>query len=250
MRSLLKNLLLLRKSGLAIAFAVSLAQVGFAQTAAITGTVRDQSGGTIAGAEVTATQTATNEKRSATSDKSGNYVISLLPIGSYEVTVAALKGFKTESRTIELHVSDRSTLDFNLAIGNKSESVVVTSEASLVQAESSSTGTVVDNKRIEEVPLNGRQFQTLAELVPGVNDPAFGSSLGFRGGINIDGTREEENGFLLDGVDIVENVVKSVALRPSVDFVDEFKVDTGTYSAEFGRFGGGQVRATTKSGGN
>ncbi len=127
---------------------------------------------------------------------------------------------------------------------------MVIADVSLVQTESSSTGEVVDNKRIEEVPLNGREFQNLAELVPGVNDPAFGSSLGFRGGINIDGTREEENGFLLDGVDIVENVVKSVALRPSVDFVDEFKVDTGSYSAEFGIFGGGQVRATTKSGTN
>jgi len=248
-RELNSGLLFLRKSSLAIGLWVFLGPLAFAQTAAVTGTVRDQTGGTVSEVLVTATQTATNEKRSAITDKSGNYVIPLLPIGAYDV-VAALKGFKTESRTIELHVSDRSTLDFNLTVGNLSEKVTVTSEASLVQAESSSTGTVVDNTRIEEAPLNGRQFQNLAELVPGVNSPAFGSSLGFRGGINIDGTREEQNGFLLDGVDIVENVVKSVALRPSVDFVDEFKVDTGTYSAEFGRFGGGQVRATTKSGNN
>ncbi len=239
----------LRKSSLAIGLLVSLAHLAFGQTAAITGTVKDPSGGAISGVQITATQTATNEKRSATTDRDGSYVISLLPIGGYGVT-AAISGFKTEQRTIELHVSDRSTVDFNLAIGEVSERVVVESGASLVQTESSSTGAVVDNKRIEEVPLNGRQFQNLAELVPGVNDPAFGSSLGFRGGINIDGAREEENGFLLDGVDIVENVVKSVALRPSVDFVDEFKVDTGTYSAEYGIFGGGQVRATTKSGTN
>ena len=195
MRSLLKHLLLLSKSALAIAFLVSLGPLCSAQTAAITGTVRDQSGGTVSGAEVTATQAATNEKRSTTTDKSGSYVISLLPIGDYEVT-AARTGFQTEVRTILLHVSDRSDLDFKLAIGNRSESVVVTSEASLVQAESSSTGTVVDNKRIEEVPLNGRQFQTLAELVPGVNDPAFGSSLGFRGGINIDGSPRGGERFL------------------------------------------------------
>ncbi len=237
------------KSSLAIGLFVSFAQLAFAQTAAITGTVKDPSGGAIAGVQVTATQTATNEKRSTTTGRDGSYVISLLPIGGYDVT-AAISGFRTEQRTLELHVSDRSTLDFDLAIGEVSEKVVVTSGASLVQTESSSTGAVVDNERIEEVPLNGRQFQNLAEMVPGVNDPAFGSSLGFRGGINIDGAREEENGFLLDGVDIVENVVKSVALRPSVDFVDEFKVDTGTYSAEYGIFGGGQVRATTKSGSN
>src|ERR1700722_19230383 len=147
MRSSLKLTLFLRKLSLAIAFGMSLGQLGFAQTAAITGAVRDQSGGLVEGAQVTATQTATKEKRSAITDKSGNYVIPLLPIGGYDVT-AALTGFKTESRTIELHVSDRSTLDFSLTIGEVSEKVTVTSEASLVQAESSSTGTVVDNKRI------------------------------------------------------------------------------------------------------
>src|SRR5580658_1425828 len=239
----------LRNSTLVIGLFLALTHAGFGQTATITGVVKDPSGGAISGVRVTATQTATNEQRVATTGKDGSYVMSLLPIGGYDVT-AAISGFKTEQRAIELHVSDRSTLDFDLAIGNVAEKLQVTADASLVQTESSSTGAVVDNKRIEEVPLNGRQFQNLAELVPGVNDPAFGSSLGFRGGINIDGAREEENGFLLDGVDIVENVVKSVALRPSVDFVDEFKVDTGTYSAEYGIFGGGQVRATTKSGGN
>ena len=248
-RYLNAGMTVIRKLGLVTCLLVSFGLIAFAQTADITGTVTDQSGGAISGVQVTATQTATTQKRSVTTDKNGNYVISLLPIGGYDVT-AAISGFKTELRTVELHVSDRSTVDFSLTVGQISEKIVVTSGAPLVQTESSSTGEVVDNKRIEEVPLNGRQFQNLAELVPGVNEPAFGSSLGFRGGINIDGAREEENGFLLDGVDIVENVVKSVALRPSVDFVDEFKVDTGTYSAEFGIFGGGQVRATTKSGTN
>jgi hypothetical protein len=141
-------------------------------------------------------------------------------------------------------------VDFSLSIGNVSERVVVTSDAPLVQTESSSTGAVVENKRIEEVPLNGRQFQSLALLVPGVSDPAPGSSLGFRGGINIAGTRAEMTGFTLDGVDIVENVVKSLSFKPSVDMIEEFKVETGTYSAEFGRTAGGQVRATTKAGTN
>lgn len=179
---------LLRKASLVISLAASLAQIALGQTAAITGVVKDPSGAAISGVQITATQTATNEKRSAATGRDGSYVITLLPIGSYDVT-AAITGFKTEQRTVELHVSDRSTLDFDLAIGNVAEKVDVTVEAPLVQAESSSTGAVVDNKRIEEVPLNGRQFQNLAELVPGVNDPAFGSSLGFRGGINIDGTR-------------------------------------------------------------
>src|ERR1700677_1173743 len=174
----------LRNSVLAIGLLLALAHAGFGQTATITGVVTDASGGAVSGVRITATQTATNEQRAATTDKDGSYVISLLPIGGYSVT-AAISGFKTEQRTLELHVSDRSTLDFNLTIGNVAEKLMVTADAPLVQAESSSTGAVVDNKRIEEVPLNGRQFQNLAELVPGVNDPAFGSSLGFRGGINI-----------------------------------------------------------------
>ena len=126
----------------------------------------------------------------------------------------------------------------------------MTGEVPLIQAESSSTGAVVENKRIEEVPLNGRQFQNLALLVPGTTDPAQGSSLGFRGGINVAGTRAEMTGFTLDGVDIVENLVKALSFKPSVDMIQEFKVDTSTYSAEYGRTAGGQVRATTKSGTN
>ncbi|HEX4273788.1 MAG TPA: TonB-dependent receptor [Bryobacteraceae bacterium] len=228
---------------------MSLAHVAFGQTAAISGAVKDQTGGAISGVQITATQTATAQKRSTTTDKNGNYVISLLPIGDYQVA-AAQSGFKTDVRTVELRVGDRSTVEFNLAIGNVAEQINVTGEVPLIQAESSSTGAVVENKRIEEVPLNGRQFQNLALLVPGTTDPAQGSSLGFRGGINVAGTRTEMTGFTLDGVDIVENLVKALSFKPSVDMIQEFKVDTSTYSAEYGRTAGGQVRATTKSGTN
>ena len=228
---------------------LTFAQAALAQTAAISGVVRDQSGGTISGVQITATQSATAQKRSTKTDKNGGFVISLLPVGEYQVA-AAQNGFKTDVRSIELRVGDRSSLDFNLAIGNVSEQIVVNSEAPLIQSESSSTGAVVDNKRIEEVPLNGRQFQNLALLVPGTTDPAPGSSLGFRGGINVAGTRAEMTGFTLDGVDIVENLVKALSFKPSVDMIQEFKVDTSTYSAEYGRTAGGQVRATTKSGTN
>src|SRR5262249_32879750 len=182
-------------------------------------------------------------------DKNGIYVISLLPIGEYEVA-AAQPGFKTDVRAIELRVGDRSSVDFDLAIGNVAEQIVVSADVPLIQAEPSSTGAVVENKRIEEVPLNGRQFQNLALLVPGTTDPAQGSSLGFRGGINVAGTRAEMTGFTLDGVDIVENLVKALSFKPSVDMIQEFKVETSTYAAEYGRVAGGHIRATTKSGTN
>jgi len=233
----------------AIGLLVVLAQAAFGQTAAISGVVTDQSGGAISGVAITATQTATAQKRSTLTDKNGNYVLSLLPIGDYEI-VAAQPGFKTDVRTAQLRVGDRSSVDFALAIGDVAERILVSAEAPLVQAESSATGAVVDNKRIREMPLNGRQFQNLALLVPGTTDPAQGSSLGFRGGINVAGTRSEMTGFTLDGVDIVENLVKALSFKPSVDTIEEFRVDTSTYSAEYGRTAGGQVRATTKSGTN
>ena len=220
----------LRGSLLAASLLLSLPCVALAQTAAISGVVRDQTGGAISDVQITATQSATAQKRATKTDRNGGFVISLLPVGEYEVA-AAQTGFKTDVRTIELRVGDRSSLDFNLAIGNVSEQIVVNSEAPLIQAESSSTGAVIDNKRIEEVPLNGRQFQNLALLVPGTTDPAPGSSLGFRGGINVAGTRAEMTGFTLDGVDIVENLVKALSFKPSVDMIQEFKVDTSTYSA-------------------
>lgn len=239
----------LRNSGLAIGLLASFAHVAFAQTATISGAVTDQSSGAIAGVVVTATQTATAQKRSAVTDKNGNYVISLLPIGKYEIA-AAQPGFKTDLRTVDLRVGDRSSVDFALAVGDVAEQIEVKGVVPLVQAESSSVGAVVENKRIEEVPLNGRQFQNLALLAPGVSESAEGSSLGFRGGLNVAGTREEMTAFTLDGVDIVENVVKAISFKPSVDMIEEFKVETSTYSAEYGRAAGGQVRATTKSGTN
>lgn len=237
------------KTTLAVGLLVVLARAAFGQTAAISGVVRDQSGGAISGVEIAATQTATAQKRATLTDKNGNYVLSLLPIGDYQI-VAAHPGFKTDVRTAQLRVGDRSSVDFDLALGDVAEKVLVSAEAPLVQAESSSTGAVVDNKRIAEIPLNGRQFQNLALMVPGTTDPAPGSSLGFRGGINVAGTRSEMTGFTLDGVDIVENLVKALSFKPSVDTIQEFRVDTSTYSAEYGRTAGGQVRATTKSGTN
>ena len=238
---------------LPFAFATGLSLVAvapaFCQTGAVSGTVTDPTGAAISGVQITATQPATAQKRLTRTDRNGQYVISLLPVGEYEIS-AAQPGFKTDVRTVGLRVGDRSSVDFALALGNVSEQVIVNSEAPLVQAESSSTGAVVENKRIEEVPLNGRQFQNLALLVPGTTDPAQGSSLGFRGGINVAGTRAEMTGFTLDGVDIVENLVKALSFKPSVDMIQEFKVDTSTYSAEYGRTAGGQVRASTKSGTN
>src|SRR5439155_12983643 len=130
------------------------------------------------------------------------------------------------------------------------EKLSVTGTGPLVQSETSSIGTVIENKRIVELPLSGRDFQNLAMLVPGTANAAQGSSLGFRGGIAVAGTRDAMTGFTLDGVDIVNGLVKAISFKPSVDMIQEFKVETSTYSAQYGRTAGGQVVVTTKSGTN
>jgi outer membrane receptor protein involved in Fe transport len=221
----------------------------FAQTAAISGTVKDQSGALVPGVQITVTHTETAQKRSAVTDERGDYLVPLLPVGNYEV-LAAQPGFKTSVRRAELQVGDTSRVDFELSIGQATEHVLVTEAVPLVQSESSSVGTVVENRRIVELPLNGREFQNLTLLVPGTANPAQGSTLGFRGGITVAGTREEMTSFTLDGVDIVSGLVKAISFKPSIDMIQEFKVQTSTYSAEFGRTAGGQITATTKSGTN
>lgn len=221
-----------------------------AQTTTVSGTVKDQSGAVLPGVQVTVTNPATSLTRSVVTNERGDYVIPLLPAGNYTVT-AELPGFKSESRQgVALQVDQRLSLNFDLQVGELSEKLLVTEAAPLVQSESSSVGAVVENKRIVELPLNGREFQNLTLLVPGTANPAQGSGLGFRGGITVAGTREYMTGFTLDGVDIVSGLVKAISFKPSVDMIQEFKVQTSTYSAEYGRTAGGQITATTKSGTN
>lgn len=221
----------------------------FGQSAAVSGTVTDQNGGVIPGVGLALTQVATGQKRQVVSNERGEYVVPVLPTGEYEIA-ASLPGFKTSVRKVELRVDDRSQVNFQLTVGEITEHIAVIDAPPLLQAETSSIGTVIENKRIVELPLNGRDFQNLALLVPGTANPAQGSSLGFRGGIAVAGTRDAMTSFTLDGVDIVNGLVKAISFKPSIDMIQEFKVETSTYSAEYGRTAGGQVVATTKSGTN
>src|SRR5215831_20449492 len=223
--------------------------LAFSQAATLSGTVKDQSGAVLPGVDITVQNPATSLSRNVVTNERGDYVVPLLPVGSYTVT-GELPGFKSQSRQVVLQVDQRMTLNFDMQVGDVSEKVVVTGDAPLVQSETSSVGTVVENKRIVELPLNGREFQNLTLLVPGTASPAQGSTLGFRGGISVAGTRDAMTAFTLDGVDIVNGLVKVVSFKPSVDMIQEFKVQTSTYSAEYGRTAGGQVTATTKSGTN
>ena len=231
-------------------FLTLLGFVALVQTASLTGTVNDPAGAILPGVSITITQLETNAARMFVTDEHGDYRVALLPPGRYRVE-AALAGFKTGVRdNIVLSVDDRLRVDFTLQLGQVAEKLVVTTPTPLVQSETSSVGTVIDNQKVVELPLNGRQFESLAQLVPGSLPPAPGSALALHGGFNAAGARETANNNLLDSVDNNDPAINSFTLRPILDDIQEFKVLANSYSAEYGRGGGAQVIVNTKSGTN
>ena len=229
-----------------------LAAVAQAQTfkATLNGRVVDPSGGAIVDAKVTIRNTGTNQEQTVTTGTEGNFVFPLLPPGEYALTVEAT-GFKREVRTgIILQVGQLALLEVQLAVGEVTSVVEVRGDVPLVQTESAALGNVVDQKKIVELPLNGRDYLQLALLQPNVFAPAQGSTLGFRGGFNVAGNSEVANNYTLDGVDNNDETTNQPLHRPILDAVSEFRVVTGTYAAEYGRQAGGQIIVTTKPGTN
>ncbi|MCY7376338.1 MAG: TonB-dependent receptor, partial [Pyrinomonadaceae bacterium] len=248
-----KKLFLVLLSIAATAFFYSAASIlVFAQTATATlvGRTIDEAEAVLPGVKVTLTQITTGQTRTVTSDESGDFVFLLLPAGKYQLT-AERDGFqKLIYREFDLQVDQRASLDLALKAGQITETVEINSEASPLQTESASIGTVISQEKIIRLPLNGREFQQLALLVPGAVPAAQGSSLSFRGGFNVGGSRESANQFLLDGADNNNSSANQFTFRPSVDMIQEFKVQTNSYSAEFGRGAGAQINIITKSGTN
>jgi hypothetical protein len=235
---------------LALLLAVSTLVLTQENTATIAGQVLDSSGAGIAGATVTARNVLTGLERTAITNQSANYTLPLLPIGNYDVT-AVKPGFENTRQTgIVLQIDQHARLDFALKVGATSNTVEVTAEVPLTQTDSSSTGAVIDNRKVVELPLNGRQFYSLALLTPGVSPPAQGSLLSFRGGFNVAGASELNNNFTLNGLNNNNQLLSAPAFRPSVDAIEEFKILTGVFPAEYGRNSGSQVIVTTKAGTN
>lgn len=241
---------------LSILVAALLSSFVFAQviTATILGTVRDPSGAVVPGAKATAINVNTGLTRSVISGDSGDYTIPVLPLGEYRVRVEK-GGFRpAEQARVQLTIDSRVRVDFELALGDLAQEVQVTGESPLVDTESSAMGQVIENRAVEELPLNGRQFVQLAMLTPNVAPEVKGtvsSPLALSGfSFSANGTRYDSNMFLLDGVSIRDSVYARLAVSPSVDAIQEFKVHTSNYSAEFGSQGGAQVNISTKSGTN
>ena len=231
----------------------------FAQTgnAKLSGLVRDEQGAVVPHATVTALHVDTGQTRQAISGDSGDYTIPDLPIGSYKVTVA-MQGFKTTViPSIILQVNQAAELNLTLEIGAVSEQVNVSAQAPLLATQSSSVGQVVENRSIEGIALNGRQFWQLVALVPGASYTPGGEGTRTGGGslrssavsVQINGTGFIYNGWLLDGTDITEYEQGGTNIQPNVDALAEFKVLTANMPAEYGHTPN-IVSAITKSGTN
>src|SRR6202162_5212933 len=236
-----------------------LSVAGFAQTAGqITGQVTDASDAIVVGATVTVTNPQTNVARTTTTNSAGNYTFPAIPPGIYNVK-AETQGFKGEVREgVELEVEQIARIDFHLQVGAVTDTVEVSGGPPLLTTESATVGTVIDNDRIVGLPLNGRSFTQLIALSPNVsyNSVASGGQASTRQGgdrttqeIFVAGARREYLNFTLDGVQNWDPGFNTYALLPSIDALQEFKVETGVYPAEFGRLQV-QVNVSTLSGTN
>ncbi|MFN8812322.1 MAG: carboxypeptidase regulatory-like domain-containing protein [Acidobacteriota bacterium] len=224
-------------------------------TAILSGTVTDPSGSAVVAAKVLIRSVATGIDRNTATNVEGRYYVPALPPGNYDIRIEQ-SGFKAAlQRGITLQVQQTAVVNVQLELGDVSQQVQVDAAPPLVATENPTLGTVVNNKLIVDLPLNGRNFLQLATLSAGVSDgKGYGAQQpGVRGAstsISVNGLRPEFNNYLLDGVTNVDGNWNIIAISPSVDTLQEFKVQTNSYSAEFGRSVGGQVNAVTKSGTN
>jgi hypothetical protein len=238
---------------------VALTTLVFAQsgTGDITGTVTDTTGASIGGATVTITNPATGFTRTLQTSESGIFSAPALNPGSYNIRVEK-QGFQSQTRNnVLLQVGQSPALTFTMAIGNVSEVIEVTGGAPVLETESTSVGTVIENKRIVELPLNGRNYLQLASLIPGAttNGPASSQGQQRMGGarnqfaLNVAGQRVHYNHYSLDGMENTDPNFNTYLFLPSLDALQEFKVESGLFSAEYGR-AIAQVNVSTKSGTN
>ncbi len=260
--------------------------IGQTNKATVSGTVTDSQGAVVGGAKVTVRNTATSATREVTTSVDGNFEVPLLEIGNYSVTVSK-QGFSTVKRDgITLQTSTETRVDVQLQVGEITNEVIITSEAPLVQTETSERSSVISGREITELPLSGRNFTQLATLTPGVvrssnvgvgggpearsfnngdtragnggpggsneNGSTESSRFSRSGGANIsaNGQRATNNNFSLDGVDNNEPQFGTIGVFTNPDSIAEFKVSTSVPQAEVGRAGGAIVTVTTKSGGN
>src|SRR5919198_2642224 len=227
-------------------------------TADLIGRVTDTSGAVLPGVTVTATHTGTSATRTQTTSDTGDYAFNLLPIGPYEIKLE-LQGFKTQVSQTSLSAGQRARFDGRLELGSVNETIQVTAEAPLLQTDSVTVGTLLNDKAVLETPAQERNIYRLLVLsVPGANEGPVSSSInGTRpdekrqtAALSVNGAGDLENNQMIDGADNNERLMGTAGIRVSMDAVAEVKVQTNLYAAETGRTSGGVINVITKSGTN
>ncbi len=234
-----------------VGIVVAVAAFASGPTGTITGTVTDPSGAVVPKARITVRNEATNAVRSAGTNDDGDFTVALLPPGRYQVTAEGTGFRKSIFSDITVDVDQTVRADFALEVGATTEEVRVKDTPPAIQTDTSTLGQVVNDRLVQELPLNERNFLNFALLVPGSQLPAEGSQNSTQGGaLSVNGAREQSNNFLLDGVDNNDPYINQYVALPSVDAIQEFKVQSSDYSAEYGRGGGAQINVVLKSGTN
>ncbi len=211
----------------------------------ILGTVTDASHAVLPRVRVVVRNTSTNAERAVQTNDAGGYEAPALPVGPYEVACEAPGFNRTVVKGVNLEVDQRARVDITLELGQVIQTVEIAATARLIETDTASQGTVVDNQRILQLPLNGRNFQQLAVLGPGVIAPVAGSG----GRFSVAGTRGLSNSFMLDGTTNTNINANQTFIDPSVDLIQEFKIQRNTFNAEYGH-GAAQVNVVTRSGAN
>ena len=227
--------------------------LGQFDSASVLGTVRDSSGATIPAAKVTLENIKTGIQQNTNTDNSGNFQILNVPIGSYRLSGEAPGFKKAVASEFTVTVNARQRVDLTLQVGDVAEQIMVTDAATPLETDTSSRGTVVSTNQIVNLPLNGRSYADLALLAPGVRKSSIASSRD--ASFNVNGMRSSLNNFVLDGVDnnaygTSNQGFSNQVVQLSPDAVQEFRIETNNYSAEFGRAGGGVINASIRSGTN
>lgn len=234
---------------------LSIAPPAFAQSiGTILGTVRDASGGVVPGVTVTIVEVDTNASRAVTTDAQGNYIVPNLDIGTYRVT-AELTGFERLVQDgIRLQTGQQARVNLVIGLGEITAEVTVHGKSLLISTDDSTLGGVIGQQQVAELPLDGRNFAQLAHLLPGVNGGLVGNAVNqlFGSGIGISalGQRDLDNNITLDGAPLHNSINNATRFLPSLDAIQEFNIQTGIYSAEFGGQSGAQVNISLKSGTN
>ena len=225
-------------------------------TATVQGTVMDAKGAVVPNATITVRNIGTSVERTTQTDDGGNYQVPALPVGVYSIGVQA-QGFKTQmADRVTVEVAKIVVQNFQMEVGAISEQVLVSSDVPIVETATTSVGTVINQRTVQEIPLNGRHFVDLGLLLPGSVTPPQNGFLTapLRGqgsfAFNTAGNREDTVNFMINGVNLNDMVQNQITFQPSINTVQEFKADNSTFSAEYGRNSGAIVNIATRSGVN